>query len=597
MTQTPKPLQFPTEKTGFMSLAEYKLNHGEYPDAVKFAYAAMKNGEQSEKCTVIIARALLLSGNPDEALRFIFAEYPDTENRPQKILEIMRDAFRDSYEHTQERRVMLELHDMGAKPQELDIPEDLDYALSEYDVILNDTLFYGVDSSAADADWITVRPVTGMSVALSSVRLFHDGLTSALRRRMRHAIQSAVSEEISIPTGFVLQSAGNFMSASVFDDDSDGALYFLETITGDTPIHSVSNMCSVALIAYLSTKDEKLLETIDSVPLPAPHELSCVAHINLFLERNEAAYKLFKQELKVSPYAVGLNRKAAFAGYTLGKYGECYECYDKMAKLLPWDKAVEYYKQHCLIRSSKNPNSINPDPKDFHMPFDCHNRISAAVYYTDKMQAILDNAADNPDADLSLDDEDMLSTFIPMLKNSMQCDVIKLFAEKKSDRASHLIRRLLLDKVTDRSAKDLALRTLMHHGAQKRIACCCEGSFIEAYPLMHTDFETYPEMYEAYKKCYNTAKRSYNMMCALALNSYYEYYMRVCSGFAALDAEDAEALAAKMLIMAALRCGCDNPETVLNTYYPDVNDDDLMDITEYLDICERGYIDDIYCNM
>ena len=602
--ETGKLIDFPQSSESYMQLARYKAHKKAYADAIAFSYTAMQRGEDADSCNILIAQMLMESGNPEEALRYIMTEYPGYAVRSDEVLNIMRECYCEMYETIQEHKIMVELADRGVMPTMSHLPIEIESVLDGFDVMATDALTYGIDATAMDNEWYRVRPVTGIAAVLSALRQYERQDYEATMHRMKAAVAAIEKREPSIPGIFIMENMGTYVISGILTKQFEKIERSFRNMSRRPEQYTISlvNVCAMALMV---DNDETAHKNIDNVletlPTPGRYEIQGISDILVYREKYESALKLFNSVLKNEPYNIGICRQAASCAYDLGEYKLCYDLYTTLSKLLPWDSAVGYYKSKCIskIANRKDSKNENEDSSggDEGLPYSTDASIDAYMRKRDVLRELIGKSPDELEDELTAEAENIIAAYLSFENYDTQRQFIKGIATFGDEKSWHLLRRLLLDDVTAWKLKEIILNCFSKIYPDERIACCCNGTFIEGVTDMCAELDIYKEIYDEYKKCYHIAKKYYGIICAMAFNSYCEYFLPILGEYANDDGYNANALMVKLLIMALNKCGCEDAESdVLVKHYPDTDADAVKEIVEVMDDCEREFLHDLCGN-
>ena len=591
-----KTFTFPNSHESYTLLSKNCAERMEYDNAVNYAYKALSLGADKKETICFIARMLTESENPFEAIRLIYSEFPNSDERPTEALYALRDALLTVHEYMSAHKVEIQIVEKDGKLEPADISNSVEEVLSVFELALNDTVAYGCDDSSLTDLWCDMRPIMCICAVHNAFLHMADGRFARTVYELGEPIEHSVSEEeLSVAEGMVIANAGLFLNSCLLNGNTDYFLNCMDSLEGleELAPTTLSVSSAVVLIAKLTGGEKLSFDVLKDDPDSPREELLSVGLAFICAGEKKRAYEYMKRLREFAPYNVGVNRLYAQAAHAVGETRESYAAYDRITKLLPWDASSVKYKS--VVLSEKDAE----DGERTLLPISAYDKESAAKLVMDEMSDMLNKSMKKIEDGLSGDVQKVLVSFMPALKKNVQLMLIKEFCTSENEQMWDVLRRLLLDADTEREAKAMILKAMRKRQKKQRIAICVNGNFCESYPYMQTGFHMPAPFYEEYKKCYNTAERSYSSLCSLCVNHYYEYFQHSVLSVPMSEEENLpKEFAAMVLSMAVHFCGYDDDtDEILNRHYPELDIEDVDAAVEMCDMNERGFLYDFYSNL
>lgn len=590
LTYGKKLLDFPSDSDSFMRLAGLNMQSGKYDDAIELCYRA-RAACPDDAQLVMIARALSESGNYDRSMRFIFENFPNPESRPVEAYKIMRDNYRCMHEYMHERMLLVKIHGLTGELEEPVGNAELVDALADEDMILSDFLAYGSDLSSLDVNAAENKQLMLACAALRSVQSFLDFDTDAIKRNFESCLDAPdIKAGLTMPEHFLIDHHALYIFGCIFSGSADEVLSLMDMLqkANFCSTHTGATACAYSTVLNLASRDRADISDIVNISATDFVDILCIARTFLILRDCEKAYPYAKRVLKARPYSIGANNLFAACAFGKGDYRSAYMCYARLSKMLPGDIAARYYKNMCA--AAKN-GDISAD--DLQLPDAYTIDLGAAKDYTEDMRGLLEKTPEELDEILKTDPvaENELISFMSLLEDEFQIKAMKLLCACKGERAAQIRRKLLLDKEVCMDAKERAVKASLAEDSQRPVAIACTNTFFESVPSPLPAEGIKKVFYGAYKRCYKNALKAHGIVCATAINELSSYV----SLFDTDDESEANAIAPYLHTMAARMCGFDaDLETVVQTYYPEIDIADAEDaVADFFDL-EEDFINALY---
>ena len=590
-------ISFPNSSEGFTSLARLNADKGRYDDAVFYAYKALQAGADREETVVFIARNLMASENFSEALRVLYRSFPHADKRPSAVMHAVRDGMYCIHEYMQAHHIEDEIIRRGEKLEPSAYEDSVESFLSQYDLMLNDTVAFGCDGSSMTDIWCDARPIMAIAAVQNAFYSLADGRFSQTVFSMREALIHAYeTDESSVAEEYIAESAGLFMTSSILSGDFESYKWCLESMeSADVGMpKTLSCMVAVALVSKYSEENAPWFAQIPDDPETSREELLSIVVSLIIAGEKKAAYERMKRLLPYAEYNIGINRLYAYLAVENGDKKGALCAYERIHKLIPWDSSEDFYRREVLSCVNANKEFRRP------LPVSCEDREEAGEDAIELLSVLLANPLKKIEENITEGDADMLASVFRGLKETVQVQTAKLLSPSRDERIIDLMQRILLDPCADAEAKAIILKAFSRDPERKSAVVCIAGNFCEAYPHMHTDLSMPEAYYEQYKRCYNIAVRSYGAICALCVNYYYEYISKFCFNDPDLyeEIDMSESFAAVVLSMALHTCGIDETtDDILDGIYTEVTIDDVIEAVDFIESNERGYLYDLYGNV
>lgn len=580
-----------------MELARLKSEKEIYDDAVYFAYRAMQCGADRDECISFIALQLALSENFYDALRLLYRYYPDADKRPVSVMHIIRDCMYGIHEYMHAHHIEDEIKTRGERLSTPEISDSIESFLSQFDLVLNDTLAFGCDCSSMTELWCDVRPIMCIAAVHSAFYTLADGRYSQSLHLMEAALKhSFQTEDFSLAEEYLTDHSGLMMSSAVLAGDVDAFGMCIEGLEdlGEHMPRTLSCVASYALFAKLTSREGPDFSEMPDNPDSSREELLSIVYTLILADEKENAYRQIQRLYPYAEYNIGINRIYAYLAADQGDIISALDAYERIHKLIPWDSSEDFYR--TLVMHSKNADHSDKPV----LPLSSEDREAAGEAEMELLSSVFNNPLDKTEVLLTGEVSDRLCSVFPALQQQIQLQIVRLLTASQSQNIIDFLRRILLDPGSDDETKSVILKSFSKVPGTNSVAVCTNGNFCEACPRMHTDLPMPEAYYDQYKKCYNTAVRTYGNICALAVNYYYEYFSKFCFSDPNFyeETDMSESFSAIILSMAVHMCGSsDSMDDILDKIYTSLTIDDIEEAMDFIDSNERGYLYDLYGDM
>lgn len=463
--------------------------------------------------------------------------------------------------------------------------------------MLNDTMTYGCDLSVLDQTMFVEKSIMAVcGVLRSEIDMINGDYTSVIEH-FKGCLDIIFHQYSAIlPEKQLLDNIGLYLMACVLNGEAADALEAIKKLKRKNLLPEGSRvfLCAYAFILQLTGEDTNALDTIAQVQMTSIAESICMARAYMFLNEYKNALPYAKTVREAFPYMVGANHIYGACLYENEDYSLAYSCYERIANMLPDDINSQYYKKCCQIAVKAQKSGAQFEKQ--HFPDTYTTAIEHAFKYTEKiaehvrkpsaeLKYVLENNAD-------LCNE--IAQIVPFLTEESQSIVVNALIS--ADANENLLRALLLKNELIHKAKESIVKHIRKKGDEK-IAVGYGNVLFEGYPYAMRNISDDSAVCEAYLNSYKIAKVHHGVICTIALNDLYEYYLAISNGFADEDESMVNAFAVCIHLKAALKGCFEEDLNSILTLYPNVDRDDALEAMGELEEIERRYIYDLFGNV